>query len=229
MSKNILIIEDEKDIIEMLRFNLSKEGFTVSSALSGEEGLRLARTNPPNLILLDLMLPGVNGLDICKLLKSDEKTGHIPIVMLTAKDEDIDVVTGLEVGADDYITKPFSPKILIARLRAILRRHQEMGEEKKPSIKIGSLLIDPGKYTVTLENKNLQLTATEFQLVYTLAKRPGWVFSRTQLVDKIRGEDHIISDRAVDVQIANLRKKLGNFGDYIETVRGAGYKFKEFQ
>ncbi len=228
MSKNILIIEDEKDIIEMLRFNLSKEGFTVSSALSGEEGLRLARSNPPNLILLDLMLPGINGLDICKLLKSDDKTGHIPIVMLTAKDEDIDIVTGLEVGADDYITKPFSPKILIARLRAVLRRHQLKGEEKEPSIKIGSLLIDPGKYTVTLENKNLQLTATEFQLVYTLAKRPGWVFSRTQLVDKIRGEDHIISDRAVDVQIANLRKKLGKFGDYIETVRGAGYKFKEF-
>ncbi len=227
MSKQILIIEDEKDIIELLEFNLSKNGFLVSSAQTGEEGLRLARKNSPDLILLDLMLPVINGLDICKLLKSDQKTGHIPIVMLTAKDEDIDVVTGLEVGADDYITKPFSPKVLIARLRTILRRQSLQGEEKKQLIKVGPIIIDPGKYTVVLENKNLQLTATEFQLLYTLAKRPGWVYSRSQLVDKIRGEDHIISDRAVDVQIANLRKKLGEYGDCIETVRGAGYKFKE--
>ncbi len=229
MSKKILIIEDEKDIIELLDFNLSKDGFEVLSAQTGEDGLRLARTNSPDLILLDLMLPGINGLDICKLLKADQKTGHIPIVMLTAKDEDIDVVTGLEVGADDYITKPFSPKVLIARIRTVLRRQSVQGEEKKHIIQIGPIVIDPGKYTVVLENNKLQLTATEFQLIFTLANRPGWVYSRSQLVDKIRGEDHIISERAVDVQIANLRKKLGKFGDYIETVRGAGYKFKEFE
>lgn len=229
MSKKILIIEDEKDIIELLDFNLSKDGFDVSSAQTGEDGLHLARTNSPDLILLDLMLPGINGLDICKFLKTDQKTGHIPIVMLTAKDEDIDVVTGLEVGADDYITKPFSPKVLIARIRTVLRRQSVQGEEKKHIIHIGPIVIDPGKYTVALKNNKLQLTATEFQLIFTLANRPGWVYSRSQLVDKIRGEDHIISERAVDVQIANLRKKLGKYGDYIETVRGAGYKFKEFE
>ena len=229
MSKTILIIEDEKDIIELLKFNLSKDGFNVKSAESGETGLRLARTELPNLILLDLMLPGINGLDICKLLKADQKTGHIPIVMLTAKDDDIDVVTGLEVGADDYITKPFSPKVLIARISTVLRRQKSSTDEHKKLIHAGEIVIDPGKYTVTVENKILQLTATEFQLIYTLANRPGWVYSRSQLVDKIRGEDHIISERAVDVQIANLRKKLGSHGDYIETVRSAGYKFKEFE
>ncbi|KAA3637037.1 MAG: DNA-binding response regulator [Calditrichaeota bacterium] len=225
--KQVLIIEDEKDIIELLEFNLRKNGFEVKYAQSGEDGLRLARTSPPDIILLDLMLPGINGLDICKLLKTDQKTGHIPVIMLTAKDEEVDVVTGLEVGADDYITKPFSPKVLIARLRALLRRNTEKGETVKKVLKAGPITIDPGKHSVEIDNQQIQLTATEFQLLLVLAKRPGWVFNRTQLVDDIRGEDHIITDRAIDVQIANLRKKLGDAGEFIQTVRGAGYRFRE--
>lgn len=227
--KRVLIIEDESDIIELLRFNLTKDGFEVSAEKTGEDGLRSARANPPDVILLDLMLPGINGLDICKLLKSDQKTGHIPVIMLTAKDEEVDVVTGLEVGADDYITKPFSPKVLIARLRAVSRRQASEGENKKKIIKAGMITIDPGKYSVIADKQPVQLTATEFQLLLVLARRPGWVFTRSQLVDEIRGDDHIITDRAVDVQVANLRKKLGKAGDHIQTVRGAGYRFKEIE
>ena len=227
--KQILIIEDEQDIIDLLEFNLRKDGFEVSSAKSGEDGLRFARSKLPDIILLDLMLPGINGLDICKLLKTDPKTGHIPIIMLTAKNEEVDIVTGLEVGADDYITKPFSPKVVIARLRALLRRNSTDGETKKKVIKAGDITIDPGKYTVEANKVLIQLTATEFQLLLVLARRPGWVYTRSQLVDEIRGDDHIITDRAVDVQIANLRKKLGDAGAYIQTVRGAGYRFKEFE
>lgn len=224
--KNILIIEDEKDIAELLRVNLSKEGYKVLAATTGENGLELARSETPDLILLDLMLPGADGLEVCRTLKSEEKTVNIPIIMLTAKSEDIDVVTGLEVGADDYITKPFSTKVLIARIRNLMRRYRAQ-VANGAKIEIAGLTIDRGRHEVIAGKKKVELTPTEFGILLCLAKRPGWVFSRMQIVDAVRGEDTIITDRAIDVQIAGLRKKLGSYGELIDTVRGVGYRFKD--
>jgi len=228
-SGKILVIEDEQDIAELLTYNLERDGFRVESALTGEDGLVKARTAPPDLILLDIMLPGMNGLDVCRALRSDTATKGIPIVMLTARDDDIDIVTGLEVGADDYITKPFSPKVLIARIRAVLRRRDtaEADEDKPTSIHFGELTIDQGKHRVTVGDENVELTHTEFELLAVLARRPGWVYSRSQLIDSLREGQHVITDRAIDVQIANLRKKLDKCGHYIQTVRGVGYRMME--
>lgn len=225
--ENILVIEDEEDIQELLKFNLSKEGYRVNSVLSGEEGLKRSKETQPDLIVLDLMLPGVDGLEVCKMLKHDSKTAHIPIVMLTAKGEESDVVTGLELGADDYITKPFSPKVLIARIRSVLRRRSREQSVAGNTINIHDLVIHPGRHEVTLAGKALDLTLTEFQILQFLARHPGWVFTRYQIVNEIRGDETIITDRSVDVQIVGLRRKLGEAGKYIETVRGVGYKFKE--
>jgi two-component system phosphate regulon response regulator PhoB len=226
--KNILIIEDEKDIAELLRVNLTKEGYKVFSAISGEDGIKIARSESPDLVLLDLMLPGADGLEVCRTLKSGEKTVNIPIVILTAKSEDIDVVTGLEVGADDYITKPFSNKVLIARIRNVLRRFKAKATDGS-RIDISGLSIDPGRHEVKAGKKHFELTPTEFGILQCLAKRPGWVFTRSQIVDEVRGDNTIITDRAVDVQIAGLRKKLGSFGELIDTVRGVGYRFKDLE
>jgi len=223
--KNLLIIEDDKDITELLRVNLTKDGYRVVSAPSGEEGIDLARSQSPDLILLDLMLPGADGLEVCRTLKSDEKTINIPIIMLTAKSEDIDVVTGLEVGADDYITKPFSPKVVVARIRNVMRRFKPPIDDNS-KIDISGISIDRGRHEVLAGKKKVDLTPTEFGILVCLAKRPGWVFSRTQIVDAVRGDETIITDRAVDVQIAGLRKKLGKLGELIDTVRGVGYRFK---
>jgi two-component system phosphate regulon response regulator PhoB len=225
--ENILVIEDEDDIQELLKFNLSKEGYRVNSVVSGEDGIKGAKTIQPDLILLDLMLPGVDGLEVCKMLKHDSKTQHIPIVMLTAKGEESDVVSGLELGADDYITKPFSPKILIARIRSILRRRARGQAQADSTVKIHDLVIHPGRHEVTLAGKQIELTLTEFQILQFLSRHPGWVFTRYQIVNEIRGDETIVTDRSVDVQIVGLRKKLGHAGKYIETVRGVGYKFKE--
>jgi len=228
MSKiKVLIIEDEKDILELLKYNFSKEGYQVTTASTGEDGYRLVRKYIPDIIILDLMLPGIDGFEVCKLIKKDSKTEHIPIIMLTAKSEEADIVTGLEVGADDYVTKPFSPKILIARVRSILRRKSQLDFTRKETIRINNLIIAPGRYEVSVDNRPITLTLTEFQLLYTLAKHPGWVFTRNQLIDEIRGEDSFITDRSIDVQIVGLRKKLGKVGKYIQTVRGVGYRFKE--
>lgn len=223
----ILIVEDDEDIVELLEFNLKREGYRVETARNGEEGLNKARKITPDLILLDLMLPHVDGLDVCKILRAKETTRSIPVIMLTAKGEESDVVTGLEVGADDYVAKPFSPKVLIARIRAALRRQN--GEEPASAniIRAGEVTIDPGRHEVTIAGRRIELTPTEFSLLACLAKRPGWVYSRDQLVDEVRGTDTIITDRAVDVQVAGLRKKLGEHGHYVETVRGIGYKFRE--
>jgi len=223
----ILIVEDEKDIVELLRFNLEREGYRVEAAHTGEEGLEKARQLSPDLILLDLMLPRTDGLEVCKMLRADEKTRTIPVVMLTAKGEEADIVTGLEVGADDYVAKPFSPKVLIARIRATLRRRD--GDEKASEnvIRVAEVTIDAGRHEVTIAGERINLTPTEFALLACLARHPGWVYSRTQLVDEVRGTDTIVTDRAVDVQVAGLRKKLGDHGHYVETVRGVGYKFKE--
>lgn len=223
----ILIIEDEEDIIELVSYNLSREGYRVIGVSSGEEGLKRARNDPPDLCILDLMLPGMDGLEVCKLLKSDSKTQNIPIVMLTAKGEDADIVAGLELGADDYIVKPFSPRVLIARLRAVLRRKSRDAVDHTAPITIHDLTIHPGRHEVKAEDKKIDLTYTEFRVLHFLANRPGWVFTRYQIVEAVRGDNYPVTDRSVDVLIVGLRKKLGTRGKYIETVRGVGYRFRE--
>jgi two-component system alkaline phosphatase synthesis response regulator PhoP len=222
----ILVVDDEEDICELLELNLVQEGYKVLSCETGEQALELAGSKLPNLILLDLMLPGMDGLEVCKKLRSDMKTQNIPIVMLTAKGEEADIVTGLELGADDYITKPFSSKVLIARVRRILRRDVTHPDEKS-LIKIQDLVIDPSRRQVLVKNKTVELTFTEFNILYTLARRPGLVFTRYQIVDALHGSDYLVTERAVDVQIVALRKKLGTYGKYIETVRGVGYRFRD--
>jgi two-component system phosphate regulon response regulator PhoB len=224
--ETILIVDDEEDVLELVRYNLNKEGYRTETATSGEEAMTKARAKLPDLIILDLMLPGIDGLQVCKNLKSDAKTQNIPVIMLTAKGEETDIVAGLELGADDYVTKPFSPKVLIARVRRILQRAIARDLEKAP-VKIHELVINPSRREVLIKNKLVELTFTEFNILYTLAKRPGQVFTRYQIVDAIRGEDYIVTDRAIDVQIVSLRKKLGLCGKYIETVRGVGYRFKD--
>ncbi|MCX5635477.1 MAG: response regulator [Planctomycetota bacterium] len=227
MSKEtILIVDDEEDIQELLKFNLVKEGYDVLVAGNGEKALESARNKNPQLIVLDLMLPGIDGLSVCKKLKSEPKTASIPIVMLTAKGEESDIVTGLEIGADDYVTKPFSPKVLIARIRKLLRK-TILHAEEKAAIKIHELSIDTARYEVLVKNKKVELTYTEFNILLALVRRPGLVLTRYRIVDAVRGSDYPVTDRAVDVQIVSLRKKLGSCGKYIETIRGVGYRFKE--
>ncbi len=225
--KKVLCIEDELDIRELLTFNLKREGYTVETAASGEEGIAMARAQKPDVVVLDLMLPGIDGLSVCRVLKSDEKTRRIPVVMLTAKSEDVDVVTGLEVGADDYVVKPFSPKVLVARIRAVMRRGDDSEDDRSSIISVNNLTIDPGRHEVKIDDQRIDLTPTEFDILACLASKPGWVYSRSQIVDAVRGETTIITDRAVDVQIVGLRKKLGEHGHLIETVRGVGYRFRE--
>lgn len=226
----ILVIDDEKDILDLVEYNLKQNGYKVSCVATGEEALEAARSFNPDLILLDLMLPGVDGFDVCKELKSQSDTAEIPVVMLTAKSEDIDVVTGLELGADDYITKPFSPRVLVARVRSILRKKNKSSEVEKNHeklIRVQDILIDKRKHVVLVNNNKIDLTYSEFRLLEILAERPGWVFSRYQIVDALRGDDYPVTERSVDVQVVGLRKKLGTSGKYIQTVRGVGYRFKE--
>ncbi|MBN2474933.1 MAG: response regulator [Pirellulales bacterium] len=226
--ENILVVEDEEEIQELVRYNLEKEGYGVVCVESGEEALRLAVQESPNLILLDLMLPGIDGLEVCRRLKRDAATGAIRIVMLTAKGEEADIVTGLEMGADDYITKPFSPRVLIARIRAVLRRMPGSTEEDEATaIRIHNLVIHPGRHEVLVDGQPVELTATEFRVLHVLVRRPGWVFTRYQIAGAVHGGDNVVTDRSVDVQIVGLRKRLGSAGRYIETVRSVGYRFKE--
>ena len=225
----ILVVDDEEDILELVRYNLAREGYRVVCAATGEQALNKAGSEPFDLIVLDLMLPGIDGLEVAKKLKSKPETRHIPIIMLTAKGEEADIVTGLELGADDYVTKPFSPRILVARVKAVLRRKVHDEVDDSSIIQIYELEIDPGKRKVLAKGLYVELTFTEFQILYLLARRPGWVFTRFKIVDSIRGDDYPVTDRSVDVQIVGLRKKLGPCGIYIETVRGVGYRFKETQ
>ncbi len=224
--ETILIVDDEEDVLELVRYNLAKEGYAVIAAETGERALTQAHAKGPDLIILDLMLPGIDGLEVCKQLKAEPKTRHIPIIMLTAKGEESDIVTGLELGADDYVTKPFSPKVLIARVRRTLRRRVDRSTEKAP-LKIGLLEIDPARRRVLVGSESVDLTFTEFNILCALARRPGMVFTRYQIVDMVHGDDYLVTDRAVDVQMVGIRKKLGRCGAYIETVRGVGYRFKE--
>ena len=223
----ILIVEDEEDVLELERYNLDKAGYAIHTAMTGEEGLDKARTIKPDLLLLDLMLPAIDGLEVCRRLKADAATRDIPVVMLTAKGEEADIVTGLEMGADDYITKPFSPRILLARVKAVLRRHQIPEPSETDVITVHGIEIHPGRHMVTIKGEKIELTSTEFSLLHLLARRPGWVFTRYQIVDAVHGSDYPVTDRSVDVQVVGLRKKLGPAGKYIETVRGVGYKLKD--
>lgn len=227
--ERILVVDDEEDILELVRYNLTREGYQVSGAASGEAALRKATAENFDLIVLDLMLPGIDGLEVARQLKNRAATKSVPIIMLTAKGEEADIVTGLELGADDYVTKPFSPRILIARVRTVLRRKTEEPEADGRIVSVHNLQIHPGRRSVSIEGSPVDLTFTEFQVLYVLAKRPGWVFTRSQIVDAVRGSDYPVTDRSVDVQIVGLRKKLGPYGKYIETVRGVGYRFKETQ
>ena len=225
--ENILAVDDEEDILELVRYNLTKEGYQFTGVGTGEDALKAARETMPALILLDLMLPGMDGLEVCKLLKGDAKTAHIPVLMLTAKGEEADIVAGLELGADDYVTKPFSPRVLLARVKAVLRRKVPGTAEEDTVIQIHDLVIHPGRHEVLINGKPVELTHTELRLLHFLAKRPGWVFTRNQIIDEVHGEDYAVTDRSVDVFVAGLRKKLGASAKFIETVRGVGYRFKE--
>ncbi len=227
--KTILFIEDEEDIFEIVRYNLEKEGFKVLSAISGEIGQSKVLAHKPDLILLDLMLPGISGLELCKKLKQDENTRDIPVIMVTAKSEDADIVTGLELGAEDYITKPFSPRVLVARVLSVLRRQNKDGFDEKNVLKIDGLNINPGRHEVILNGESLNLTNSEFRILHFLVRRAGWVYTRDQIIDAIRGEGYAVTDRAIDVQVVGLRKKLGEYGAWIETVRGVGYRFKDME
>ena len=227
MKYRIHIVEDEEDILEFVTYNLSKEGYSIEGIASGEVALEKARSNLPDLVLLDLMLPGIDGLEVCKALKNNPDTAHIPIIMLTAKGEEADIVTGLELGADDYIVKPFSLRVLSARVKAVLRRRSKEPADQTEIIKINDLIIHPGRHEATMKGQKIELTKTEFGLLYLLASRPGWVFTRGQIIEEVRGEDYAVTERSVDVQVVGLRKKLREYGKLIETVRGVGYRFRE--
>jgi two-component system, OmpR family, alkaline phosphatase synthesis response regulator PhoP len=225
--EKILVVDDEEDILELLKYNLEREGYQVYVADKGETALKTAKAEIPDLIVLDLMLPGIDGLEVTRTLKSWDKTKNIPIIMLSAKGDESDIVSGLELGADDYVTKPFSPKILIARMRAVMRRKGDEIPDEGSILKIHGFVVNPRRREVTINNEPVELTYTEFQVLHFLAKRPGWVFTRSQIVDAVRGDNYPVTDRSVDVQIVGLRKKLGDAGAFVETVRGVGYRFKE--
>ena len=225
--QSVLVVEDEEDIMEVIRFNLEKEGYEVNQALSGEKALQVIENNLPSLVLLDLMLPGINGLDLCRIFKQNDRTKAIPVIMLTAKSEDADIVAGLEMGAEDYITKPFSPRVLVARVRTILRRRESGVKDDSSVIQVEGIQIHPGRHEVTMGDNVVDLTPSEFRILHYLARRPGWVYSRDQIIDAIRGHGYVVTDRAIDVQVVGLRKKLGDYGKLIETVRGIGYRFRD--
>ncbi len=226
MRKKILIVDDEPDIVEFVEYNLKREQFETFSASDGSAALRAVREQQPDLVLLDLMLPGIDGLEVCRRLKASTETEQVPIIMLTAKGEEADVVTGLEIGADDYVSKPFSMRLLLARIRAVLRRGKHGERPDKSLTRVGGLVIDDARHTVTLEDRPLQLTLTEYKLLRFLARHPGRVFTRSQILDNIQDENVLVVDRAIDVHVAAIRRKLGEAADLIETVRGVGYRFK---
>ena len=227
---NILLVEDEQDLLELLSYNLTREGFSVQTAMTGEDGLKKAREigKQLDLVLLDLMLPGIDGLEVCRTLKGRDHTSAIPVIMLTAKGEEADIVRGLEYGADDYITKPFSPRVLLARIQAVLRRSEgEVRKDNGSVIEIGSVSIDTDRHEVMVKGELAALTATEFKLLSLLASKAGRVFTRQQIIETIHEGYAAVTDRSVDVQVVSLRRKLGEAGRNIETVRGVGYRFRD--
>ena len=230
VNEKILVVDDEEDILELIRFNLSREGYAIRCAATGENALKSLKTEPVDLIILDLMLPGIDGFTVAMQIKGDPRIQHIPIIMLTAKGSETDVVTGLEVGAEDYITKPFSTRILLARIHSVLRRNGSIGTSNESAcIERAELTIDIRKHEMRVKDQKIDLTYTEFEVLTLMASKPGWAFTRSQIVDKVRGYNYNVTDRSVDVQIVGLRRKLGPCGHYIETVRGVGYRFKDIQ
>lgn len=227
MAKTIAVVEDSEDILELVVFHLQNQGYQVLSSLNGNEGLAMITANKPDLCILDIMMPDMSGVEICKKLKTLSDFKDIPIIFLTAKSEESDIIEGLNAGADDYITKPFSPKILLARVEAVLRRFGLEDESPGQTLERGPITINEGKHVVTVNNKALSLTPSEFQILGLLANKPGWVFSRNQIVDAIHGQGYAVTDRSIDFQMVGLRKKLTDCGHLIETVRGVGYRFKE--
>lgn len=223
----ILIVEDEEDLREIIIYNLDREGYQTIGVETGEQGLEQAIVLKPDLMILDLMLPGMNGIDVCKQLKQDKNTQTIPIIIVSAKGEEADIVSGLELGADDYLTKPFSPRILLARIRTVLRRQQETDKTDLSVLHVDGVTIDNKKFQLSIDDSPVELTKSEFGILYFLASHRGWVFTRYQIVNAIRGDKYVVTERAIDVQITGLRKKLGVHAKLIETVRGVGYRFKE--
>ncbi len=223
----ILVVDDEPDILELIRYNLTRNNYDMTGVASGEEAFASVRMSPPDLVVLDLMLPGVDGLEVCRRLKNDARTAGIPVIILSAKGEEADVVTGLELGADDYLTKPFSPRVLLARIKAVLRRQQSEPDADDAVITHHDLQIHPGRHEVQVASALVQLTLTEFRILHLLARRPGWVFTRNQILEAAQGDDSSVTTRAVDVHIVALRRKLGPSGDLVETIRGVGYRLQE--
>lgn len=227
MSNNTVLIVEDEDIRTLLAYNLGKEGFSVTAVESGEQGLQLAIANHPDLIILDLMLPGMDGFSVCRALKKSYETRGNPIIIASAKGEEADIITGLEMGADDYVVKPFSPKVLNARIHALMRRTGQQPADQDDVVRIHELELDPVRFKARLAGEKLELTSNEFHVLHFMARHSGRVFTRYQIVNAVRDEDYIVTERAIDVQIAGIRKKLGKHADYIETVRGIGYRFKE--
>ena len=225
MNRNkIVVIEDEPDIVEVVSYNLKREGFNVLSVERGDEGLNLVRNQSPNLVILDLMLPGMDGLSICQQMKSDPLVRDIPVIIISAKGEESDVVIGLELGADDYLTKPFSPRELLARVKAVLRRGPTQEDQSRERIVVSSLVIDVARHEVRVNDELVNLTATEFKILHQLASQPGRAFTREQLLNRVVGLGVVVVDRNIDVHIRAVRKKLGEAARMIQTIRGVGYR-----
>ncbi|HUW71002.1 MAG TPA: response regulator transcription factor [bacterium] len=228
----ILVIEDDPDIRELLVYALGKEGYQTLEAASGEAGLKQVKENPPDLVILDIMLPGIDGLEVLRKLKHDQKLRPIPVLIASARGEETDIVAGLELGADDYVTKPFSPRVLVARVRTALRRASEAAapqSDESPILTIHDFVLDVPRHELMLGGRAIDLSATEFAILEHLARSPGRVFTRTQMIDAIRGHDYPVTDRSIDVQVLGIRKKLGDRADLLETVRGVGYRFRDEQ
>lgn len=225
MSKTIFIIEDEEDIIKLLEYNLKLEGYRVESEKNGEEGLKRIQKIKPDLLILDVMIPQMDGFEVCRNLKSNDKTKNIPILMISAKSQEHNIISGLEMGAEDYITKPFSINILIAKIRSVFRKVKERSVKNENIFIFKELKVNLNTFQLSIKNKGIKFNTTEFKLLATLISRPGWVFTRNQLIEEVMGEFHIVTDRAIDVIVVGVRKKLGSYGKYIETIRGIGYKF----
>ena len=223
----ILVVDDEPDILELMGYNLARHNFDMIGVSSGEAAFVSVRKSLPNLVVLDLMLPGIDGLEVCRRLKNDRRTAAIPVIILSAKGEEADVVIGLELGADDYLTKPFSPRVLMARIKAVLRRQQGEADAAEIVITHQDLRIHAGRHEVLVAGAPVQLTLTEFRILYQLARRPGWVFTRNQILEAAQGDGASVTARAVDVHMVGLRRKLGSSGDLLQTIRGVGYRLRE--